>query len=242
MMRRLLAVAACLAVGGIVAAALYWALLNTPESNALTLSMSAAVVLLIVLASAMAVNAAVLLALGGSVRASLVAAAGGVHRFILAAVPAVLLAWAVRRGDVWVEQHSGEISASVIAALGWSDVRPLFRAETYLSTWLRWVILPAVALGALTQMLQHGERAVLSARWVRATFNWRTLAIATASFIALMVLPWRLAYWRPSGLPPTWVEPAAAGLRLLVAGTAVTLGAAIIVTTVARAVLGRAQE
>jgi hypothetical protein len=226
---RTLRVAAWLAAGAAVLAALYWLFLNTPESNALMLTISALLALLLVAASAVVVNVALLLAVGHAFLASLRTGVGRIGWFLVVAAPAGLLVWAIMLGDTWVARRSGEISAWFIAQFGWADVTPLFTAISYLSIWLRWVLIPVAALAVLTSLV---ERETTRRRW-RAMWDWRTLLPATIAFAVLVALPWRGAYWRPEGLPPTWVEPAAAGLRLALVAALIALGFAIIVVTTA---------
>jgi hypothetical protein len=232
---RVLEVAAWLAAASLATAGLYWGFVNTPESRVLTLVLSGVLVLAMVLVAAIAGNAAVLLALGESRRTSLMTGVRRAHWFIVAALAVVLVVWAIRRGDGWIARYSGEISAWFIATFNWADITPLFRAEMYVSRWLRWVVIPAAALAAVAGVLQNGIRAIASLAWIKAAWRWQTLAAATGAYLLLIELPWRLAFWKPSPLPPTWVEPALAGLRLLVVGIAMMLGAAIIVVTTAQA-------
>jgi hypothetical protein len=58
--------------------------------------------------------------------------------------------------------------------------------------------------------------------------------IATLAFIVLIALPWRATYWSQENLPPTWVQPTVAALRLSVVGVALALGAAVMIFATAR--------
>jgi hypothetical protein len=230
--RRTVVVALWIGAGAALLAALFWGFINTPESNASMLAVSALLAIAIVAAAAVVVNVAVLLALGGSFNASLRSGARRIGWSLVAAAPLALLVWTVTLADAWVAQRSGEISAWFIARFGWADITPLFAAQRVLSTWLRWVFLPVAALAALSSFLTTDAAA--RRRWVHATWHWRTLLVATLAFGLLVVLPWRAAFWRPVGLPPTWVEPAAAGLRLALVAALIALGLAIIIVTTAR--------
>jgi hypothetical protein len=228
---RTLLVGLWLGGGAAVLAALYWAFLITPESNVLMLAVSALLAILLVATAAVVVNVAVLLALGGSLNESVRSGARRIGWFLVAAVPVALLVWAIMLGDAWVARRSGEISAWFIAQLGWADITPLFTAQSYVSIWLRWVLLPVAALAALASFLQRD--AAVRRRWLRATWHWRTLLVATLAFVLLVALPWRAAFWQPQGLPPTWIEPTVAGIRLAFVATLTALGFAIIVVTTA---------
>lgn len=235
MIGRVAAVAVWLALWCAASGALYWAFLNTPESTIAALAVSGLLILALVAATAIAVNVGVLLALGDPMRASLRGAVRQMHWFVAAALPVVVAVWALLRADGWVAARAGEISAWFIATFGWADASPFFRAQQYVSLWLRWVVVPAAALAALTVLLRHGVREIATPRWIRAAWHWRTLAVATLAFALCIALPWQAASWRPAGLAPTWVEPAAAGLRLILIGTAISVGAAIILVTAVRA-------
>jgi hypothetical protein len=233
MMRRLVIVGAWLAAGAAIVAGLYWTLLNTPESNALTLSASAVLILAIVCASGLVVNAAVLLARGAVMREAIRGGARAIPWFVAAIAPALLIWWAVLRADAWTSRYSGEISAWFIARFGWSDISWLFTAEAWASRWLRFALAPIVMLCLLAALLADGRTALGSTRWLRRTLHWRTLGAATLVFIALFALPWQLTAWRPE-LPPTWVEPAVAALRLGVAALAIVIGSAVLVNVAAK--------
>jgi len=235
MIRRVVTVAIWLAAWSAGVAGLYWAFLNTPESTTASLGLSAFLALTLLLATAVAVNTSVLLAVGEPLQPSLRGALRRVHWFVAAALPVALIAWLLLRADAWVATRSGEISAWFIASLGWADASPFFLAQRYVSLWLRWVAVPIAGLAVLTACLRHGAAVAVSRRWMRAAWHWRTLAIATTAFVLLIALPWRAAAWRPTGLPPTWVEPTLAGLRLLLVTIAIAVGAAIILVTAARA-------
>ena len=233
MMRALLRVASCLALGGLTLAGLYWLFLHTPESNALTLAGSVALVLMMITAAAVTVNAAVLLARGDAWGPSLRRALRGIPWVVVAAIPAVIAWIGVTRVDAWIERHSGEISAWFIAQFGWADVTPLFTVELWLSRWIRWVVVPVAALCLLDALLHAGVRALTGARWIRHAWHWRTLALASVVVFVLLALPWQLAMWRPK-LPATWVELPVAGLRLGVVAMLWLIGGAVLVALAAR--------
>jgi hypothetical protein len=223
---RALGIAAVLAGGGGTAAALYWAFLNTPESNVLTLALSVFLVVATVIVTAVSVNAAVLLARGLPLREALAAGARGTGWFLLATVPLVLAWIAIARFDRWVADHTGEINAWFIARFGWADVSALFQTETWASRWLRWAVVPAAGLSLLASLLR--SEPVPRTRWIRRAWHWRTLLVATLVFVLLFALPWQLTAWRPA-LPPTWISPVVAAARLGVAFALAAAGAAVLV-------------
>jgi hypothetical protein len=177
-------------------------------------------------------NVAVLLALGDSLRASVIRGTRKAGWFVAIAVPAVALVWAINLGDQWATRRAGEISAWFIAQLGWSDLTALFTAQRYLSVWLRWVFVPVAVVAALAATFNRTDHE--ARRWLRTTWHWRTLLIATVTFVAFIVLPWRAAFWPLEGLPPTWIQPTIAGARLAVVALLIVLGFAVIVVVTAQ--------
>jgi hypothetical protein len=209
MMRRLARVSAILAAGAIVGGALYWALLNTPDSNAIVLGISALLVVLLVLTAAIGVSMATLVARGTPGREAVARVPRAAGWFLIAFSP-LLAAWmTLGRFDRWVIERQGEINAWFIARFGWADISWLLRAEVWASRWIRWAVVPVLCISLLTTILT----AETGTTWLRRAFHWRTLLAATLAFIVLMALPWQLTTWRPQ-LPPTWVQPTLAAIRL----------------------------
>lgn len=236
MIRRVLVVALWLACGGAVIGGFYWLFLGTPESSTLMLAVSAVLLIAMGFIAAVVGNAGLLLAFGESPIASVKRATRYAYWFLLPLAVVVLGVVATRYVDGWLARASGEIGAWFIATFDWADVTFVFRAAAYLSEWLRWVFVPLAALAVLAAVLRRGGRVLTSTRWVRAAWGWRTVLIATAVYVLCFALPWLLASWRPEELPPTWVEPALAGLKLFLVGAAMAIGAAVVVVVVARAV------
>lgn len=234
MIRQTLAVAAWLAAGGLALLGLYWLLINTPDSSAFMLALSALLVAAMLAVAAVVTNTAVLRYGGHPLRTAVPRAARGIPRFLLAAVPVAAAAWAVRRGDNWVALHAGEISAWFIATLDWTETQPLFDVARYVSVWLRWVVVPVLALAWLARMLGRdgGSRDVMAPR--ARPKRLRMLAVATIAFVLLVALPWQLMAWRPGGLPPTWIEPAMAVVRLSALGFVMAVGAAVMMAAAVR--------
>jgi hypothetical protein len=229
MIRRVANVAAILASGAIVSALLYWTLLNTPDSNAIVLAISALLVVLMVVSVSIAVSAATLVARGVSTRAAIGRAPRSAGWFLIAFTPLVLAWIAIGRFDRWVLDHQGEINAWFIARFGWADIAWLLRAETWASRWLRWAVVPVMCVSLLATLLTSETRTA----WLRRALHWRTLLVVTTAFVLLMALPWQLTAWRPQ-LPPTWLQPTLAAVRLGAAFVLGTTGFALLVVFAAR--------
>jgi hypothetical protein len=216
-------------LGGAVAlTALYWLLLNTPDTNALALSASAALLLALLVVSAVVVNAAVLLSRGSRLATAVARGLRGTPWFVATLVPLAVIWWAMNAADAWVSAHAGEINAWFIAQFGWADISPLLQAERWLVRWLGWVAAPLAGLSLLAALLDHGASGVIRDPWLVRAWHWRTLIVATLVFAVLIVAPWQLTAWRPR-LPPTWVEPAVVALRLAVIAVLWSAGAALLV-------------
>lgn len=241
MTRRLAVISGCLAIGALVVGGLYWLFLNTPESSALMLAASAGLILVMVLVAGVILNAVIFKALGDGLRISLRRAPRGLLWFVLAAV-VVMIGWmVVWRSDAWIAAHSGEISAWFIARFGWSDISALFRTAEWVSIWIRWMLLPVLAIAALASVLHDGARALRSPRWLRRAFNWRVLPLSTLLFVVLVALPWWATTWRPD-LPPTWIEPTLAAVRLGLIAIVITIGWAMIIDRTARTVVAKSED
>ena len=147
MTRTLAGTTGVMLAGAAATGAIYWGLLNTPESTVWMLTLSVVLATLAAVAAALTIGI-VLLAWSGQAwsRALLVRAARGLPACVLP-VLLVALVWSmVLRGNAWVDAHGGEISAWFIARFGWSDVPWLFTSIAWLAWWLQWVVAPFVAL------------------------------------------------------------------------------------------------
>lgn len=233
---------------GMLSAALYWAFLNTPDSNVPMLGASALLFMLSMLTGAygVAVAAEVLLH-GGWSRAHFRRGATALPQLLACVAAAALLFWATLVLARSLDERSGEISAWFIATFGWADVSGLLIAVDWLLAWVRWVLGPVAGLalfvhwrraelGAPSRMQGTPDLVVLADQARRPArrvgVGLRALVLATVAFAVLVYLPWRYGFWPLSGLPPTWVEPAVAGARITVVLLLMTTGVALMMTSV----------
>src|SRR5262249_36598426 len=133
----------------------------------------------------------------------------------------------------WLLTNTGEISAWFIARFGWADASPLFTSAGWLLWWLRWVVGPWLGLTLFAAAEDPERRGSLVGTWPARALGWRLLLV-TGWFVLFIALPWRLALWRPLGLPPSWIEGALAAARLVIVATLLGLGAALIVRAAVR--------
>jgi hypothetical protein len=234
MMRALALSIAVLLAGAVVAAGLFWAFLNTPESTAMMLGVSLALIagMVAVLGAALGVTLA---ACGGSWGTI---GRGTVVRGVLAFLPAllvVLAGWfAVGSAIDGLVARSGEISAWFLATLDWPDVRPLIRAAVLVAEWLRWIVIPFAALIWLGRTIVGRQPPTPYAWRPQASAATRLLlATAVAGFTLWAPLTFGL-YWTPRGLPPTWIEPAIAAAKLAAIAVVGAIGLSLIVGLAAR--------
>ena len=227
MIGRAVRLAVWLGLGAVALSGVYWLFLNTPETNAMTLGTSVLLLILLFVLSALVVNAAVLMARGVGLIPSITRGLRGLIWFMVIFVPLVAIWLALTAGHTWVTDHSGEINAWFIARFGIADISTLLTAESWIVRWIGWVVTPLAGVSLLAACLEHGRRGFADG-WLRRAWHWRTLALATLVFVLFFVLPWRLTTWRPD-VPPTWVEPAVAALRLFAALVLWSFGAALLV-------------
>lgn len=229
MKARVALIAAWLIAGQVIVGALYWRFLVTPESNSAMLVVSAGLVLAMVLVAGVTIGSAILTSASSSISRGV----WGAPWIVVAVLPALVLWWLVSRADAWIAAHSGEVAAWFIARLGWADVSWLMRSLDYISLWLRVVVAPLLALALFAALLFRGRAALGQFWWIGRALRPSTLVVSTIAFALLIALPLQAAYWQPPGLPDTWVQPAAAGLRLLAIALVATVGWAIMIAMVA---------
>lgn len=227
---RLIAVTLWLLAGAAATGAVYWAFLNTPESTIFALGASALLALTAVAVLSFTINGAIAM---WSSRPSAGLAKRSL-RWIPAIAPALLvfalLWWIADRIDMWVAPRAGPINAWFIARFGWDDARWLFTAARWLTMWMRWVIGGLLAVSLMAGVANIGWRAMTEAAWVRRGIRPRALAVATLSFVALIVLPWSyLVPWRPEWVPPTRAEMAFIVVKLSMAAFLMAAGIALMI-------------
>ncbi len=229
MKARVALITAWLIVGQVIVGGLYWRFLATPESNTTMLVISAGLILAMILVAGATLGSAILT----SASSNISRAVWGAPWIVVAVVPALILWWLVTRADRWLAVHSGEVAAWFIATLGWADVSWIMRALEYISLWLRAVVAPLLAIALFAALLFRGRAALGQLWWIGRALRPTTLVVSTLAFALLIALPLQAAYWQPPGLPNSWVQPAAAGLRLFAIALAATIGWAIMIAMVA---------
>jgi hypothetical protein len=223
-MRRLPVITLWIIGGYGLVAALFWALLQVPESSAWTLALSAAVAFAIVVV-AFWVTGGVLLAWHPEI-GLLRAFASGLGRATAVTSGALLFAgiwWLTSAALAWHGAHAGEIDASIIAKTGNSNTTWLHRTVVWTIRIIRWGPGLTLALSLAGWMAARGASALGTADWIRAALHPKRWSVVLALVALFVMLPWRFVYSRPAhisvALEP-WFVGAKLGLLTLLAAVA----------------------
>jgi hypothetical protein len=223
-MRRLLVITLWIIGGYGLAAALFWALLQVPESSTWTLALSGGVIFSIVMV-ALWVTGGVLLAWRPEI-APLRAFASGLGRAFAVVAGALLFVgiWGVTSAALaWHGAHAGEIDASIIARTGRSNTAWLHRTVVWTIWIIRWGPGLTLALSLAGWMAARGAGALGTADWVRAALHPKRWSVVLALAALFVMLPWRFVYWRPAHVSVAmepWFVGSKLGLLTLLAAVA----------------------
>lgn len=232
-----------LAAGHALGLALFWGLVNVPESNVWMLALSAVLVVLIG-QLAITLYASTVLWLQGT--GGLVAAARAASTRWLPAV-----AGAVLGGLIWWTGHAiagaltaraGEIDAWVIAQFNSSDTAGLHRALTVLTGFVQYVAAPAIGATAFCVALFDGVSNLRVWAWLARAVSVRALSQTAVAVLLLIWGPWQLAYWRPTLLPANMAEIVFAVVKLGTIFTVANLGVVLLLLAGMRAAQSRIDE
>jgi hypothetical protein len=235
MIRKALAVLAWLAGGHLVAAAMFWLLVNTPDSNALMVGASAALVLaLVALTGTVEGTAGAWLLPGRTFREAVRDGLRAVPAFVLALVVYGGFWWITARIDAWHTAHHSEIDAWFIAKFNAPDAVWPHRVIDVFGFVVRDVLGLSMAIALLFAALEGGLRGVARLRWPGAAISRDQITLVAIGVTLFIALPWRFAGWRPNDLPVSWVQPAFAATKLSLIYAAMTVGWAICLLAGAR--------
>jgi hypothetical protein len=229
-MQRFVASTLWILAGSGAAGAAYWGFLNTPESTASALALSAILVGLTIALLGWTLSGAVLIWRQGWSRDTVRAAAGNIPMAIPALAIALAVMFAAATARAWVFAGAGEIGAWFIAWFDWAGASAFFATVTWAARWLIWVAGPVLAVSLLASMLPAGWAAAASLDWVRHAISPVRLILCTLWCGALVFAPWvYLAPWRPRGVPPTSLELTFVVAKLGVTAVVMAAGAALVV-------------
>lgn len=232
----LLRASAVLAIGAGVAGGLYLALLNVPESNVLALCVSALLVLLIIAVAGFTLAAAAALGQDFALPATARRAVAALPGFVVALGIFALLWWLTESADASWQAQRGEVDAVIMLYLGKTQTAWLHETVSGFLWLIRWALGLSIVAGLVVTATGGGLRS--APRGLRLSVRPLPLGAATVGLLFGVEGLWRLAYWRPSHLPPSWVESAFAALKLgvlyLIAAAMVALVLRIYSSTAAR--------
>ena len=236
MIKRGFVVTAWVVVGHAMLGALYWLLLQIPESNVLMLAAS----LLVVLAAVGGTGLVEATALAGlrSGTGPAAALAVGIRRAAWVVGPILVFSalwWGTGFCGDWLGAMRGEIDAWFIATFGWTEAQGVHTALGWLLWFVRYPVAVALAVSLMASITDAGLGGIRTATWLARAFHWRTLVVLTAALFVGFYLTWEYVVpWRPASLPVSWVQPAFAAVKL--AAVFIVMNAA---WTVALACAGR---
>jgi hypothetical protein len=232
---RLFTLVAWLAAGHILIVGLAMWLLQVPESNAWMLALSLVIVMAVILLTGVVEHTAVLAAPGDvAFSAAVGRAVRGAWLIVYPLVVVGAFWWAGDAVQSWLNRHAGELDASLIATFGWTRSSGLHTALAWTVSFLRWGVGISLAVSLMTALAGAGLRAMFGRAWLGRALSWKQLLVVSAALWLGLWLPWQAVYWRPASLPPTWVQPAFAVLKLSVLFLMANAAWAVIVKTAAR--------
>jgi len=233
-MTRTGAIVAWLVAGHTLVGGLYWLLLQVPESNAWMLASSLLIVLAALMMTGVVEETAILASasnepMGLALRTAL-------PRAWLVVLPLAVIGcvwWLTGTAQGWLARHAGEIDAWIIAKLGWTKTASLHTSLAWVLAFVRYGVGTSMAVALLASVARRGLRGV-TLPWLRHGLAWKPLAIIAAVLFVGVWLPWQAVYWRPASLPPTWVQPAFATVKLGVIYLVGNLAWAVVLRTASR--------
>jgi hypothetical protein len=234
MMTRYRRALAWFCVGHVVLAGLYWLLLQIPESNIWMLAASAVTALAAVWVSGVVELTGVrILAATEPLPAAARIACVRAGLVVLPLAVFAVMWWLSGAAADRHARHSGQLDAWMIANTGWTRTAWLHEGLSWLIAFVRYGVGVSLAATLLSALASAGISGVAS-RWILKALRWKPLLATTLALLAGIWLPWHVAYWRPDALPPTWVQPAFAGLKLALLFVVGNLAWAIVLRTAAR--------
>ena len=228
MIRRLVLIAVWLLIGHAMWVAIFWGLLQVPESSAWMLVLSGVLVLtLIVLAGALHAGASAAWDLARPAAAALLRGAWSVPAALAAALVFSAIWWLTGAVLHWHTGIAGQIDAWYIARTGRTDSRWIHFTIFWVTMFVRWSIGLTLTSSLLASLTAAGVASLKDGTWLRsALVPARWLAI-TFWFVLLVAIPWHLVDWRPARLS-LGVEPWFVGAKLSAIAVAMAVGWALV--------------
>ncbi|MGC4083428.1 MAG: hypothetical protein QM736_15290 [Vicinamibacterales bacterium] len=199
-------------VGAAVTAGAYWALLNVPESNALALTLSALLAVLVVALAGMTTAVVLSHAEDQGIGATLRQAPRRLPMFLVGAMVFCVLWWITTSIESQWTLHRGEIDALFLRYAGTAKTSAVHTTVS----WLLWLVRWGLGLAIVVAATAGRPTLALSLRPLAIT----VLALAVGWALALGV------YWRPRTMSGGVTELAFVALKL---GSLTIVAAALVV-------------
>ncbi len=229
MLRRMLGATVWLFVGHAALAGLYWALLNVPESNVLALSLSALLVLLLVVGACIVdVTGLLWLRPEWRFRAALARSIRVLPVFLLALAMWWAVSWFVGRYEARYLVNKGELDAWLIAHFNITRNAWLQRLMPILFAFVRDVLGVSLAVSLVAAAAVGSFFDIFRFRWLLRALSPVQLVIIAVAVAGLIWLPGQGVYWRPAWIRSSSMELAFIGVKLTVLGLIAHLGWALI--------------
>lgn len=232
-----------LAAGHALGLALFWALVNVPESNVWMLALST---LLVALIGQLAITLYASTVLWLQNASGLVRAVRSASTRWLPALAGALLGgliwWAGRAMADALTARAGEIDAWVIAQFNRSDAAGLHQALGFLTGFVQYVAAPAVGTTAFCVALFDGVINLRVWTWLARAVSVRALSQTAVAVLLLIWGPWQLAYWRPTLIPANMAEIVFAAVKLASIFAVANLGVVLLLLAGMRAAQSRIDE
>lgn len=236
--RGLGASALVLALGWAITGGLYWLLLNVPESTVAALVASLLLALAAAACAGITTGAAAALAHGMSPRQAFACGVSTLPHFAVGLAVGGALWWLTGAAALTWDASRGEIDALAIRYLGTDRTQPVHAA----ADWLLWLVRWGLGLSLLCGLTTAASLPPDERRTPRGFSAGLRAGVAVVSLSAVVVAVvvvaeglWRLAYWRPSGLPASSAE-----ILFVAAKLAGLYATTIALATGTLAVVGRA--
>jgi hypothetical protein len=226
MMRAVVSASIVLAAGYALGGALFWGLLNVPESNALALALSALLVLLVGLTAGATTAFAAAVSLDTGFRPAARRVVAALPAFAIGLAIFAFLWWMTGRAEAWWTMHAGEVDALIISRTGVTRTALLHGAVSWMLWFVRWVVGLSAIAALVVAAIDRGAAAL--ATGLRLALRGVPLLAATIGALVVSQGLWAGVFWAPRGLPANWAETVFVGTKLVVLYTLATLVAAAV--------------
>jgi hypothetical protein len=224
----LASIAAWLLAGHGLWLAIFWGLLQVPESSIWMLALSALLAAtLAVLAAAVQSGASSAWQLDRPLASALATGSRRCHAALLAGLVFGALWWATGALVSWHAGIAGQIDAAYIARTGRSHTQWIHATVFWIVMFLRWAIGLTLAVTLLAAAVTNGVRSLVNGAWVRSALTPRTWLTVTFWFVLLVAIPWHLVDRRPRSLS-LGLEPWFVGAKLAIVAIAMAVGWALV--------------